>query len=99
VKEDPDLVANERIKRRFQCLEVNGRKRKKFLCLEANGRRRRRFLCLEANGRRRKRFLFTSSHFPPEQFYLDLRIFPLILKFYFTMVLGYYSCISLAYKL
>jgi hypothetical protein len=35
-------------------------------------------------------FFSTSSHFPPNQLYLDLRFFPLKLKFYFTMVLGRY---------
>jgi len=70
--------------------------------LVANGRRRRSFLCLEANGRRKKRLFFTSSHFSPKRLYLDLRLFPLILKFDFTMVLGRYLCLSpfpLAYKL
>jgi hypothetical protein len=46
--------------------------------------------------------LFTSSHFPPNQSYLNLQFFPLTLRFYFTMVLGYYSRISflsLVYKL
>ncbi len=71
VKEDPHLVAN-------------GRKRRRFQCLEASGRKRKTFQCLEANGRRRKRFFFTSSHFPPKRLYLDLRVFPLILRFYFT---------------
>jgi hypothetical protein len=46
--------------------------------------------------------LFTSSHFPPTNFYLSLQFFPLTLKFYFTMVIGHYSRISffsLIYKL
>ncbi len=81
VKEDP-------------CSEANGRRRRRFLCSEASGRRKRRFLCLKANGRKRRRFYFTSFHFPPKQPYLDLRFFPLILRFYFTMVLGCYLCIS-----
>jgi hypothetical protein len=38
--------------------------------------------------------LFTSSHFPPNKFYLNLQFFPLILRFYFTMVFGRYSRIS-----
>jgi hypothetical protein len=38
--------------------------------------------------------LFTSSHFPPNKFYLNLQFFPLTLRFYFTMVLGRYSHIS-----
>jgi hypothetical protein len=48
---------------------------------------------LVANGRRGRRFFFTSSHFPPKQLYLDLHFFPLILRFYFTMVLGRHLCI------
>ncbi len=106
-KEDPHLVSNGmrrirfvcskgngRKKRRFLCSEANGRKRKRFLCSEANGRKRKKFLCSEANGRRRKRFFFNSSHFSPKQLYLDLCFFPLILRFYFTMVLGHYLHIS-----
>ncbi len=49
---------------------------------------------LVANGRRRKRFFFTSFHFPPKQFYLDLCFFPLILRFYFAMVISHYLHIS-----
>ncbi len=108
-KNVPSLVANGRKRRRFFCLVANGRKRRRFFCLVANGRKRRRVFCLVANGRRmrkfpclvgngrrrrRRRFFFTSFHFPPKQFYLDLRFFPLILRFYFTMVLGHYLCIS-----
>jgi hypothetical protein len=54
---------------------------------------------LVANGRK---ILFTSSHFPPNQIYLNLQFFPLTLRFYFTMVLGHYSRVSflsLIYKL
>ncbi len=36
----------------------------------------------------KEKHLFTSSHFPPNKFYLNLQFFPLTLKFYFTMVLG-----------
>jgi hypothetical protein len=42
----------------------------------------------------KEKHLFTSSHFPPNEFYLNLYFFPLILMFYFTMVLGRYLCIS-----
>jgi hypothetical protein len=35
--------------------------------------------------------LFTSSHFPPNKFYLNLQFFPLTLRFYFTMVLGHFT--------
>jgi hypothetical protein len=38
--------------------------------------------------------LFTFSHFAPNKFYLNLQFFPLILRFYFTMVLGRYLRIS-----
>ncbi len=91
-KEDPHLVANgrRRRRRRFLCSEVNGRRRRRFLCSETDGKKRRRFLCSKANGRRRRRFFFTSSHFSPKQLYLDLCFFSLILRFYFTMVLGRY---------
>jgi hypothetical protein len=34
------------------------------------------------------------STFPPKRFYLDLCVFPLKLKFYFTMVIGRYLRIS-----
>jgi hypothetical protein len=37
--------------------------------------------------------LFTSSIFP-QQLYLHLQFFPLISRFYFTMVLSRYSCLS-----
>ncbi len=37
---------------------------------------------------------FTSFHFPPKQILLKPSFFPLILNFYFTMVLGHYLCIS-----
>jgi hypothetical protein len=42
----------------------------------------------------KEKHFFTSSHFPPNKFYLNLQFFPLTLKFYFTMVLGRYSRIS-----
>jgi hypothetical protein len=48
----------------------------------------------------KEKYLFTFSHFPPNQLYFYF--FPLTLRFYFTMVLGYYSRISfhsLIYKL
>jgi hypothetical protein len=32
-----------------------------------------------------RKILFTSSHFPPNQIYLNFQFFPLTLKFYFTM--------------
>jgi hypothetical protein len=65
--------------------------------LVANGRFRASWP-MEGEGK----ILFTFYHFPPNQFYLNLQFFPLTLKFYFTMVLGYYSRISflpLIYKL
>ncbi len=42
----------------------------------------------------KEKHLFISSHFPFNKFYLNLQFFPLILRFYFTMVLGHYLCIS-----
>jgi hypothetical protein len=48
---------------------------------------------LVVNGRK---IIFTSSHFPPNQIYLNLQFFPLTLRFYFTMVLGHSSCVSFA---
>jgi hypothetical protein len=47
-----------------------------------------------------RQILFTSSHFPPNQFYQNLQFFPLTLKFYFTVVLSRFLHIpfSLAYK-
>jgi hypothetical protein len=81
VKEDPNLVANGR----FQCLVALER----FHYLVAFGR----FKCLVANGRRRRN---TFSLLPifPQQILLKPSFFPLILKFYFIMVLGLYLCIS-----
>jgi hypothetical protein len=38
--------------------------------------------------------LFTFSAFPPNFFNLNFHFFPLILRFYFTMVLGSYLHIS-----
>jgi len=64
-----------------------------FQCLMANGR----FQSLVANGRRkRKKRKSIFSHFPtfPQQILLKPSFFPLILRFYFTMVLGCYLCIS-----
>jgi hypothetical protein len=42
----------------------------------------------------KEKHLFTSSHFPPNKFYLNLQFFPFTLQFYFTMVLSYYSRFS-----
>jgi hypothetical protein len=42
----------------------------------------------------KERHLFTSSHFPPNNLYLNLQFFPLTLWFYFTMVLSRYSRLS-----
>jgi hypothetical protein len=60
--------------------------------------------CSELGGqwKVKEKYLFTSSHFPRNQSYLNRQFFPLTLRFYFTMVLGYYSHIfflSLIYKL
>jgi hypothetical protein len=41
----------------------------------------------------KEKHLFTSTHFP-QQILLKPSFFPLILRFYFTMVLGRYLCIS-----
>ncbi len=41
MKEDPNLVANGRRRKRFPCLVPNGKKRRSFQCLVVNGRRRR----------------------------------------------------------
>jgi hypothetical protein len=45
----------------------------------------------------KEKHLFTSSHFPPNKLYLNLQFFPLTLRFYFTMVLNYYSRLSLIF--
>ncbi len=42
---------------------------------------------------------FTFSHFPPNKFYLTLKIFPLTLRFYFTMVTYAFPSFFLTYKL
>jgi hypothetical protein len=38
----------------------------------------------------KEQHLFTSFHFPPNKFHLNLQFFPLTLRIYFTMVLGHY---------
>jgi hypothetical protein len=76
VKLDPHLVANGKKRRRFPCLGVNGRRRRRFSCLEANGMFQAWWPMEDE-----KKILFTSSHFPPNQFYLNLQIFPLISRF------------------
>ncbi len=96
------LVANGRRRRRFfawwpmegegegSLLGVQWKEKEKVLCLVANGRRRRRFFAWWPMEGEREGSFSTSSHFPPKQLYLDLRFFPLTLRFYFTMVIGYY---------
>ncbi len=69
------------------------KEKEKVLCLVANERWRRRFFAwwpMEGEGK----ILFTSFHFLPNQFHLNLQFFPLTLKFYFTMVLGRYLHVS-----
>jgi len=58
----------------------------RFQCLVAL----ERFQCLVVLERRRKSILFTSFHFPPPNNFTETLFFPLILKFYFTMVLNCY---------
>jgi hypothetical protein len=48
---------------------------------------------LSGQWKEKEQHLFTSSHFPPNKFYLNLQFFPLTLRSYFTMVLGCYLCI------
>jgi hypothetical protein len=48
---------------------------------------------LVAFGRRRRNILFTTFHFPPQQNLLKPFFFPLILRFYFMMVLDHYLCL------
>ncbi len=45
----------------------------------------------------KEKHLFTCFHFPPNKLYLNLQFFPLTLRFYFTMVLSHYSCLSFLY--
>ncbi len=78
MKEDPNLVANGR----FQCLVANGRFQclmafERFQCLVVLERFQclvvlERFQCLVVFERKRRNILFTSSHFSPQQFYLNL---------------------------
>jgi hypothetical protein len=75
------LIALER----FHCLVAFER----FHCLVAL----ERFHCLVANGKRRRITFSPLPTFPPT-ILLKLSIFPLILNFYFTMVLGPYLRIS-----
>jgi hypothetical protein len=50
---------------------------------------------LVANGRkRRKKNTFSPLPISPQQILLKLSFFPLILRFYFTMVLNHYLRIS-----
>ncbi len=76
VKENPNSVANGKRRRRFPCLVANGRKRKRFPCL----------VSMEVEGE----VIFHLFSFPPQQILLKPSFFPLILRFYFTMVLGCY---------
>jgi len=82
VKENPDLVANGR----FRCLVALGR----FHCLVALGRFHclvalERFHCLMALGKVKEKHLFTSSHFPPTKFYLNLQFFSFDFKVLLTL--------------
>jgi hypothetical protein len=45
---------------------------------------------LSGQWKEKEKHLFTSSHFPPNKFYSNFQFFPLILRFYFTMVLSRY---------
>jgi hypothetical protein len=95
MKENPNSVANGRFQclvalERLQCLVANGRIQclvnlERLQCLMANGT----LQCLVANGRKRGN---TFSPLPtfPQDFLFKLSFFPLILRFYFTMVLGCY---------
>jgi hypothetical protein len=82
----PSLVVNGM----FQSLVVNGM----FQSLVVNGR----FQAWWSNEEKTHFHLFPPSF---QQFYLNLQFFLLTLNFYFTMVLGGYSLISLLsiYKL
>jgi hypothetical protein len=43
----------------------------------------------------KEKHFFTSSHFPPNNFTKTFNLFfPFTLRFYFTTVVGRYSCIS-----
>ncbi len=102
------LVANGRRRRRLFCLVANGRRRKRLFCLVANGRKKKKLFCLVANGRRRRRFFLLGGQWKEKEKVL-FHLFPLspqatllkpsfffllILRFYFTMVLGHYLRIS-----
>jgi hypothetical protein len=58
----------------------------RFQCLVPNWR----FQCLVVFEKRRRNILFISSHFPPLQIVCKPSFFPLILRFYFTMILNRY---------
>jgi hypothetical protein len=105
-----EVNGRRRRRRRFPCLEVNGRRRRRFPCLEVNGRKRRRFPCLEANGMFQAwwpmegegKIPFHLFPLSPQPIYLNLQFFPSTLRFYFSMVISYYTRISffsLIYKL
>jgi len=49
---------------------------------------------LKGQWKEKKRFFFQNFPFPPQAILFKLSFFPLILRFYFTMVLGCYLRIS-----
>jgi hypothetical protein len=112
VKEDPNSVANGRFQclvtlERFHCLVTFERFHclvafERFQCLVTLERFHcfvafERFQCLVANGRR-TRNTFSPLPTSPQQILLKPSFFPLILRFYFTMVLNRYFCISFLFK-
>jgi hypothetical protein len=69
---------------------------------KGGGRSWRNVWFLGGPWKEKEKHLFTLLHFPPNKFHLNFHFFPLILRFYFTMVLGRYLHIpffSLTYKL
>jgi hypothetical protein len=45
--------------------------------------------CSKFGGQVKEKHIFTSSHFSPNKFYLNLHFFLLTIRFYFTMVTSY----------
>jgi hypothetical protein len=66
------------------------KEKEKLPMLSGQWKEKKKLLMLSGQWKEKEKLLSTSFHFPPNK----PSFFPLILNFYFTMVLGRYLCIS-----
>jgi hypothetical protein len=93
VKVDPKFGGQWKEKEKFPLPGGQWKEKEKFPLLRGQWKEKEKFPLLGGQWNVKKKPFSPLPTFP-QQTYLNLQFFPLTLKFYFTMVLVRYSCLS-----